>query len=72
VFKRFGYSPHGKANKGLLLRYIERMTGLSRQQVTRLVAQYRKHGKLSKRRFRAAPANGFARCYTLADVALLA
>jgi len=72
VFKRFGYSPHGKADKGLLLRYIERMTGLSRQQVTRLVAQYRKHGKLSKRRLRAAPANGFARCYTLADVALLA
>ena len=72
VFKRFGYSPHGKADKGLLLRYIERMTGLSRQQVTRLVAQYRKHGKLSKRRLRAAPENGFARCYTLADVALLA
>jgi transposase InsO family protein len=72
VFKRFGYSPHGTADKGLLLRYIERMTGLSRQQVTGLVAQYRKHGKLSKRRLRAAPANGFARCYTLADVALLA
>jgi hypothetical protein len=67
VFKRFGYSPHGKADKGLLLRYIERMTGLSRQQVTRLVAQYRKHGKLSKRRLRAAPANGFASCYTLAN-----
>ena len=50
VFKQFGYSPRGKADKGLLLRYIERMTGLSRQQVTRLVAQYRKHGKLSKRR----------------------
>jgi hypothetical protein len=29
TFKRFGYSPHGKADKGLLLRYIERMTGLS-------------------------------------------
>lgn len=37
VFKRFGYAPHGRLDKGVLLRYIERMTGLSRQQVTRLV-----------------------------------
>ena len=49
VFKRFGYAPHGRADKGVLLRYIERMTGLSRQQVTRLVRQYRKDGKLTKR-----------------------
>jgi len=72
VFRRFGYSPHGKADKGVLLRYIERMTGLSRQQVTRLVAQYRKHGKLAKRQPRATPAKGFSCHYTLADVALLA
>lgn len=72
VFKRFGYAPHGRADKGVLLRYIERMTGLSRQQVTRLVAQYRKEGKLTKHRQRIAPANGFTSHYTLADVALLA
>ena len=57
VLKRFGYSPHGKADKGVLLRYIERMTGLSRQQVTRLVRQYRKDGKLAKRQ--GAPKHGF-------------
>jgi len=34
VLKRFGYAPHGRVDKGVLLRYIERMTGLSRQQVT--------------------------------------
>ncbi len=62
----------GQRGKGVLLRYIERMTGLSRQQVTRLVAQYRKHGKLAKRQKRATPANGFSCHYTLADVALLA
>ena len=72
VFKRFGYAPHGRLDKGVLLRYIERMTGLSRQQVTRLVAQYRKNGKLSKPRQRVAPINGFTCHYTLADVALLA
>ena len=32
VLKRFGYAPHGRVDKGVLLRYIERMTGLSRQQ----------------------------------------
>lgn len=55
VFKRFGYASHGRVEKGVLLRYIERMTGLSRQQVTRLVRQYRKDGKLSKHPQRVAP-----------------
>ena len=72
LFKRFGYAAHARTDKGVLLRYIERMTGLSRQQVTRLVAQYRKHGKLAKRQHRRVPTNGFASHYTLADVALLA
>ena len=70
VLKRFGYAPHGKADKGVLLRYLERMTGLSRQQVTRLVRQYRKDGKLSKQQ--AAPKHGFTGRFTATDVALLA
>lgn len=70
VLKRFGYAPHGRADKGVLLRYIERMTGLSRQQVTRLVGQYRKDGKLSKQP--CAPKQGFTCRYTAADVARLA
>jgi transposase InsO family protein len=70
VLKRFGYAPHGRADKGVLLRYIERMTGLSRQQVTRLVRQYRKDGKLSKQP--RAPKRGFTCRYTAADAALLA
>ena len=53
VLKRFGYAPHGRVDKGVLLRYIERMTGLSRQQVTRLIRQYRKDGKLSNTALRA-------------------
>ncbi|MDP2229948.1 hypothetical protein [Methylotenera sp.] len=70
VLKRIGYACHGRSGRGVLLRYIERMTGLSRQQVTRLVRQYRKDGKLSKRQ--AAPKRGFARRFTATDVALLA
>lgn len=70
VLKRFGYSPHSKADKGVLLRYLERMTGLSRQQVTRLVRQYRRDGKLSKRQ--CVPKHGFTGRFTATDVALLA
>jgi len=70
VLKRFGYAPHGRVDKGVLLRYIERMTGLSRQQVARLVRQYRKDGKLSKQP--CAPKQGFTYRYTAADVLLLA
>ncbi|MDO8437765.1 MAG: hypothetical protein Q7S69_06360, partial [Nitrosomonadaceae bacterium] len=65
-----GYACHDRSGRGVLLRYIERMTGLSRQQVTRLVRQYRKDGKLSKRQ--AAPKHGFVRRFTAIDVALLA
>jgi transposase InsO family protein len=70
VLKRIGYARHGRSGRGVLLRYIERMTGLSRQQVTRLVRQYRKDGKLSKRQ--PAPKHGFVRRFTANDVALLA
>lgn len=70
VLKRFGYAPHKRANKGVLLRYIERMTGLSRQQVTRLVGRYRTDGKLSKQP--RAPKQGFTCRYSATDVALLA
>lgn len=70
VLKRFGYAPHGRADTGVLLRYIERMTGLSRQQVTRLVRQYRNDGKLSKHQ--GAPKHSFTRRFTPTDAALLA
>ena len=70
TLKRFGYAPLGRIDKGVLLRYIERMTGLSCQQVIRLVRQYRKDGKLSEQP--CAPKQGFTYRYTAADVALLA
>lgn len=56
VLTRFGSARHGQAAKGVLLRYLERMTGLSRQQVTRLVRQYRTDGMLSHRQARPSTA----------------
>jgi transposase InsO family protein len=54
----------------VLLRYLARITGLSRQQVTRLVRQYRQDGTLSYRH--RPPTHGFIRRFTATDVALLA
>ena len=37
VLVHYEYARQGKADKGLLRRYVEKMTGLSHAQVTRLV-----------------------------------
>ncbi|MEO7860311.1 MAG: integrase [Nitrospirales bacterium] len=70
VLQRFGYAQHGRVNRGVLLRYLERMTRLSRQQVTRLVRQYRQDGTLAYRH--RPPTHGFIRRFTATDVAVLA
>jgi transposase InsO family protein len=70
VVKRFRYAGLGRAGKGLVLRYLERTTGYSRQQLMRLVARCLRTGKLAKA-YRA-PKVGFVRRFTEADVALLA
>lgn len=54
--------------KGLLRQYLARMTGLSRAQVTRLIARYQKDGQVKERNYQR---NRFARFYTAADVELL-
>jgi hypothetical protein len=70
VLKRFVYPQLKRADKGLVLRYLGRTTGYSRQHLTRLVRQCLATGGLTKR-YRP-PAQGFVRKYTAADVALLA
>jgi hypothetical protein len=42
------YHVQGKAGKGLLRRYVAKVTGLSRAQVTRLIGQYRATGRSKK------------------------
>jgi transposase InsO family protein len=70
VLSRFGYGWHGREEKSVILRYLERMTGLSRQQVTRLVSRYRQEGKLSRRQ--NSSKQGFRRRYSRLDAELLA
>ena len=63
------YSSQGKAARGLLRRYLEKMTGLSRAQVTRLVGRYLRSGRVQSRDYRR---HRFAQRYTRADIELLA
>ena len=58
---RFGYAAARRVGKGVLLRYLALLTGLSRQQVTRLVWRYRQEGTLSTRP--GQPQHGFCRRY---------
>jgi len=71
VLMRFGYAAQGRVGKGVLLRYLVRLTGLSRQQVTRLVRQYRQDGTRSTRHG-PPPQHGFRGRFTATDVAVLA
>ncbi|WP_419935247.1 integrase [Candidatus Palauibacter sp.] len=72
TLERFGYHHRpGRSDKGLLRAYLAKVTGLSRAQLTRLIARHRRTGDIRDRR-RKPPANAFQRRYTPRDVALLA
>ncbi|MGH8602648.1 MAG: integrase [Gammaproteobacteria bacterium] len=70
VLRRLGYRRLKRPDKGVVLRYLERTTGYSRQQLTRLVRRGLEGEVLAKRY--APPRAGFRRKFTPADVALLA
>ena len=63
------YGCQKREAKGLLRRYVGKMTGLSRAQVTRLIGRYVKSGVVKEQRYRR---NRFAIQYQVADVELLA
>ena len=69
TLERFDYARQGKADKGLLRRFLVRVAGLSRAQVTRLLRQHRTTGAIADRR---GPRRPFPRRYTKADIGLLA
>jgi hypothetical protein len=69
VLKQQGYRRLNKGQKGIVRRYLAKITGLSRAQLTRLIGHW-----MSRRRLRMerAPRQRFARRYTAADIALRA
>jgi hypothetical protein len=64
-----GYDRLGRRSRGLVRRYVAKMTGLSRAQVTRLIGQYLDGEQVRARDYRR---HRFASRYTPADSELLA
>lgn len=69
VLREQQYEKLGRSGKGLVRAYIQKMTGLSRAQTTRLIGQYGRGEEVKPRAYRR---HRFASRYTRADIELLA
>ena len=69
VLRQQQYPKQGRKARGLVRRYLEKMTGLSRAQVTRLIARFLANGELQPAYYRR---HRFPQRYTRADIELLA
>ena len=70
VLVRVRYVRLPRSDKGLVRRFLVKVTGFSRAQVSRLISQYRETGRIEDRR--RGPKRPFPRRYTKADIGLLA
>jgi transposase InsO family protein len=69
VLRQQQYQQQGRKARGLLRRYLAKLTGLSRAQVTRLIARYQARRELQPVVYRR---HRFAQRYSQADIELLA
>ena len=69
TLQQHGYGQQGRAGKGLLRRYLGKMTGLSRAQITRLIGRYREGGEVKPVSYRR---HRFPSQYSRKDIELLA
>jgi transposase InsO family protein len=69
LLRQHSYGQQGRAAKSLLRCYLIKMTGMSRAQMTRLIAQYGEKGQVKIAAYRR---HRFTAKYTRGDVALLA
>jgi len=65
---KFRYITLKKANKGIVNRYLRMVTGYSRQQLTRLIKQYKDVGRI---KWQPCRSNGFSTIYDKKDITLL-
>ena len=70
TLRRLNYAGLSKADKGVVRRFVAKVTGLSRAQSTRLIGQYQNTGHIRDRRCGAT--RPFERRYTAVDIRLLA
>jgi len=66
---RFRYHRLKRGEKGVIRQYIKKVTGYSRSQVSRLIAEYKRTGRLRRTEYRR---HRFPRKYTPSEVGLLA
>jgi len=69
TLKRFDYLYLCKKEKGLIKKYLKKVTGYSRPQVTRQIRQYRETGRVRVKEYER---NKFERKYANKDILLLA
>ena len=69
VLIRFRYHRLKRDEKGVIRRYIQKVSGYSRSQVSRLIKQYQQTGRLRKTQYKR---HRFPKKYTPSDVVLLA
>jgi len=69
VLIRFRYHRLKRREKGIIRRYVGKVTGYSRSQVSRLIREYLQTGRLRRTQYRR---HRFARKYSPSDVILLA
>ena len=69
VLIRFTYCRLNRTDKGVIRRYVEKVSGYSRAQVCRLIRKYNQRGQIRKADYNR---RRFAAKYTLSDIALLA
>ena len=69
VLIRFRYHRLKRVEKGVIRQYIERITGYSRSQVSRLITEHKQRGRIKQAPYRR---HRFPRKYTPAEVMLLA
>ena len=66
TLRQFGYLRLDRPDRGVVKTYLEKVSGLSRAQLTRLIRQYRDTGRIQDQRGR--PTNAFPRRYIPQDV----
>jgi hypothetical protein len=69
VLIKFDYHARSKVDKGVVIRYLMKVSCYSRQQITRLIKQFRVTGQIQCRH---VTTSGFQRRYTIADIQLIA
>ena len=69
ILARFSYHTLKRADKGYLIRFLQKISGYSRQQLTRLICQHKSTGRLTVHQ---CTSNGFKKRYTEADIRCLA